>query len=84
MKTQISRLTSQVRYVIAASAAASVVSVSPVIAQEAADDSADFEKIAIVGTRAAPRSIGDSAVPYETPLYFWACQVILVMIGLTI
>ncbi len=65
MKTQISKLTRNVRYVIAASAAASVVSVSPVIAQEAADDTADVEKIAIVGTRAAPRSIGDSAVPID-------------------
>lgn len=65
MKTQISRLAKNVRYVIAASAAASVVSVSPVLAQEAADDAADVEKIAIVGTRAAPRSIGDSAVPID-------------------
>ncbi len=65
MKTPISRLSNSIRYVIAASAAASVVSVSPVLAQEAADDSADVEKIAIVGTRSAPRSIGDSAVPID-------------------
>lgn len=65
MKTPISRLSNTIRYVIAASAAASVVSVSPVLAQEAADDSADVEKIAIVGTRSAPRSIGDSAVPID-------------------
>jgi iron complex outermembrane receptor protein len=64
MKTSISKLTKTIRYVIAASAAASVVSVSPVIAQEATAD-AEVEKIAVVGSRAAPRSVGDSPVPID-------------------
>ena len=64
MKTQISRLAKNIRYVIAASAAAGVVSVSPVFAQEATVD-ADVEKIAVIGSRGAPRSIADSPVPID-------------------
>jgi iron complex outermembrane receptor protein len=64
MKTSITKLAKNIRYVIAASAAASVVSVSPVFAQEAAED-AEFEKIAVVGSRAAPRSVADSPVPID-------------------
>jgi iron complex outermembrane receptor protein len=64
MKTQISRLAKNIRYVIAASAAAGVVSVSPVIAQEATVE-ADVEKIAVIGSRGAPRSIADSPVPID-------------------
>lgn len=64
MKTSLSLLTKQIRYVIAASAAIGAVSATPVIAQEAGSD-ADVEKIAIVGSRAAPRSVGDSAVPVD-------------------
>ena len=64
MKTKTSKLTKSIRYIIAASAAAGVVSVTPVFAQEASVD-ADFEKIAVVGSRAAPRSIADSPVPID-------------------
>lgn len=64
MKTQISRLAKNIRYIIAASAAVSAVSINPVYAQEA-DDAADVEKIAVVGSRAAPRSIADSPVPID-------------------
>lgn len=64
MNTQISRLAKNIRYVIAASAAVGAVSVNPVYAQEA-DDAADVEKIAVVGSRAAPRSIADSPVPVD-------------------
>lgn len=66
MKTSISKLAKNIRLVIAASAAASVVSVSPLLAQEAeveADES--YEKIAVVGSRAAPRSVADSPVPID-------------------
>lgn len=64
MNTQISKLAKNIRYVIAASAAVGAVSVNPVYAQEA-DDAADVEKIAVVGSRAAPRSIADSPVPVD-------------------
>lgn len=64
MKTSISRLSKSIRYVVAASVATGAVSISPVIAQEANAD-ASIEKIAVVGSRAAPRSIGDSAVPVD-------------------
>ncbi|MFT6776609.1 MAG: iron complex outermembrane receptor protein [Paraglaciecola sp.] len=64
MKTQISRLAKNIRFVIAASAAAGVVSVTPVIAQEATVD-AEVEKIAVIGSRGAPRSIADSPVPID-------------------
>jgi iron complex outermembrane receptor protein len=64
MKTSITKLAKNIRLVIAASAAASVVSVAPVLAQEAGADES-YEKIAVVGSRAAPRSIADSPVPID-------------------
>ena len=64
MKTSITKLAKNIRYVIAASAAVSVVSVAPALAQEAGSD-ASVEKIAVVGSRAAPRSIADSPVPID-------------------
>lgn len=64
MKTSITKLAKNIRYVIAASAAASVVSISPVLAQEAGTDES-VEKIAVVGSRGAPRSISDSPVPVD-------------------
>jgi iron complex outermembrane receptor protein len=63
MNTQINKLSRSMRMVFAASAAA-VVSVSPVMAQEGSDD-ADVEKIAVVGSRGAPRSVSDSPVPID-------------------
>ena len=65
MRTSITKLSKSIRCIIAASAAASVVSVSPVIAQEVNDDDNSYEKIAVVGSRAAPRSIADSPVPID-------------------
>lgn len=64
MKTSISKLAKSIRFIACASAAASVVSVSSVSAQEAGAEES-VEKIAIVGSRAAPRSVGDSAVPID-------------------
>ncbi|OJF67476.1 TonB-dependent receptor [Alteromonas sp. V450] len=67
MNTTLSLLTKNVRGVLAASAAFSVMAAAPVYAQEA-DESAkaeDFEQIAVVGSRAAPRSVADSAVPID-------------------
>ena len=65
MRTSKTKLSKSIRTIIAASAAASVVSVSPVFAQEVNDDDNSFEKIAVVGSRAAPRSIADSPVPID-------------------
>jgi iron complex outermembrane receptor protein len=65
MNTQVNKLSRSMRLIFAASAAAAVVSISPVMAQESKDDSANIEKIAVVGSRAAPRSIADSPVPID-------------------
>ena len=66
MNTSLSMLTKHVRGVLAASAALSVITMAPVQAQEAAEEGAeDYEQIAIVGSRAAPRSVADSAVPID-------------------
>ena len=61
MRNSISKLTKNIRYFIAASAAASVVSVSPVLAQE----DADTESIIVTGTRMTDRSAADSPVPVD-------------------
>ncbi|WP_246223178.1 TonB-dependent receptor plug domain-containing protein [Alteromonas profundi] len=66
MNTNLSLLTKNVRSVLAASAAFSVFAFAPAQAQEAEKESAeDYEQIAVVGSRSAPRSIGDSAVPID-------------------
>lgn len=64
MKTQMSRLAKNIRFIIAGSAAIGAAVATPVLAQEA-DAAADVEKIAVVGSRAAPRSIADSPVPVD-------------------
>ena len=67
MNTNLSLLTKNVRGVLAASAAFSVIATAPVFAQEAEEGAKaeDFEQIAVVGSRAAPRSVADSAVPID-------------------
>ncbi|MBJ2127449.1 TonB-dependent receptor [Alteromonas sp. IB21] len=67
MNTTLSLLTRNVRGVLAASAAFSVMATAPVYAQEAEESAKaeDFEQIAVVGSRAAPRSVADSAVPID-------------------
>lgn len=67
MNTTLSLLTKNVRGVLAASAAFSVMAAAPVYAQEAEESAKaeDFEQIAVVGSRAAPRSVADSAVPID-------------------
>ena len=67
MNTNLSLLTKNVRGVLAASAAFSVIAAAPVFAQEAEEGAKaeDFEQIAVVGSRAAPRSVADSAVPID-------------------
>ena len=64
MKTSLTRISAQLRLVLAASVAATSVVATPALAQDDAD-AKSVEKIAVVGTRAAPRSIGDSAVPID-------------------
>ncbi|BFT30976.1 hypothetical protein D210916BOD24_21520 [Alteromonas sp. D210916BOD_24] len=67
MNTTLSLLTKNVRGVLAASAAFSVMATAPVFAQEAEKSvkAEDVEQIAVVGSRAAPRSVADSAVPID-------------------
>ncbi len=69
MKTSLTLLSRNVRAVLAASMTISAFAAFPVLAQEetaeTADNNLDVEKIAVVGTRAAPRSVGDSAVPVD-------------------
>ena len=70
MKTTLSPLAKNLRSVFAASAAISLLSFNTAIAQEQTEQSAqeapeDVEQIAVVGTRAAPRSVGESPVPID-------------------
>ena len=66
MKTSISMIAKQVRFVLAASAAVGLASINPTFAQEVnASADADVEKIAVVGSRGAPRSVQDSPVPID-------------------
>ena len=64
MNSQLTKISQCVRFVTASSLAASITVAPSLMAQE--NDSAEsVEKIAIVGTRAAPRSVGESAVPVD-------------------
>ncbi len=65
MNTHLSKITKSIRFLAAASVSAGLVAVAPASAQEEGASDASVEKIAVVGTRAAPRSIGDSAVPVD-------------------
>eukprot|EP00232_Nephroselmis_pyriformis_P024268 CAMPEP_0182874762 /NCGR_PEP_ID=MMETSP0034_2-20130328/13147_1 /TAXON_ID=156128 /ORGANISM="Nephroselmis pyriformis, Strain CCMP717" /LENGTH=383 /DNA_ID=CAMNT_0025007489 /DNA_START=111 /DNA_END=1258 /DNA_ORIENTATION=+ len=66
MKNNLTLLSRSVRVGLAASAAASLTLALPAVAQEEDTKKATMvEKIAIVGSRAAPRSIGDSPVPID-------------------
>lgn len=65
MKTQLSTLAKNIRFVIATSAALSGAVVTTTASAQQAKDEANVEKIAVVGSRAAPRSIADSPVPID-------------------
>ncbi|MCY7296034.1 TonB-dependent receptor plug domain-containing protein [Alteromonas sp. a30] len=65
MKMQLSRLSKGIRLVTAASLTASMTLALPAMAQEPSAEDNSVEKIAVVGTRSAPRSIGDSPVPVD-------------------
>lgn len=62
-----SKLAVSIRKIIAATATAGVMVSAPTLAQDSQATNADasVEKIAVVGSRVAPRSIGDSAVPVD-------------------
>ncbi|WP_157884314.1 TonB-dependent receptor plug domain-containing protein, partial [Paraglaciecola hydrolytica] len=64
MNTQLSKLAKNIRFVIATSAALSATVVGSVNAQQTKED-ANVEKIAVVGSRGAPRSVQDSPVPVD-------------------
>jgi iron complex outermembrane receptor protein len=61
MKTKISRLTKNIRFIIASSAAIGVISASSVFAQ----DAENTESIIVTGTRMMDRSASDSPVPVD-------------------
>lgn len=65
MNMQLSRLSKGIRLVTAASLTASMTIAAPALAQESNAEDNSVEKIAVVGTRSAPRSIGDSPVPVD-------------------
>jgi iron complex outermembrane receptor protein len=65
MNTPLNKLSRSIRFIIAASATATLVTALPVMAQEEDDENAAVEKIAVIGSRAAPRSIADSPVPID-------------------
>ncbi|WP_088329072.1 TonB-dependent receptor [Lacimicrobium sp. SS2-24] len=68
MPAQITHLSKSIKYALTSAAAASLAVSLNVSAQEeepAAEETGPVEKIAIVGTRSAPRSVGDSAVPLD-------------------
>ncbi|WP_100657129.1 TonB-dependent receptor plug domain-containing protein [Alteromonas flava] len=65
MKTSVSLLTKNLRSALGVTAALSLVAIAPATAQESDEQAQDVEKIAVVGTRAAPRSVADSSVPID-------------------
>lgn len=65
MNSQLSKLSKCIRFVTMSSLAASITAVPAVMAQESGENADSVEKIAVVGTRAAPRSVGESAVPVD-------------------
>jgi iron complex outermembrane recepter protein len=65
MNTPLNKLSRSIRFIIAASATATLATALPVMAQDDSEEDAAVEKIAVVGSRAAPRSIADSPVPVD-------------------
>ncbi|MFA3790031.1 TonB-dependent receptor plug domain-containing protein [Aliiglaciecola sp. SL4] len=65
MKKNFSKLSMGIKMGLSATAALSLTMTSSLMAQESADANADVEKIAVVGSRGAPRSVGDSPVPID-------------------
>ncbi|RZQ52457.1 TonB-dependent receptor [Pseudoalteromonas phenolica] len=64
MKLKLSNLSRAITYALASTATIGLFSTTAV-ADEAEGAKKDIEKIAVVGSRAAPRSVGDSPVPVD-------------------
>ncbi|MFQ3236724.1 MAG: iron complex outermembrane receptor protein [Paraglaciecola sp.] len=65
MNIQVNKLSRSIKLILAASAVTAVANITPVMAQEKTNEAANIEKIAVVGSRGAPRSIADSPVPID-------------------
>jgi iron complex outermembrane receptor protein len=65
MNNKLTLISRSVRVGLATAAAASLTLAAPTFAQEEEKQAKAVEKIAVVGSRAAPRSIGDSPVPID-------------------
>ncbi len=63
MNTSLSTLSRSIKLLMAGSLSVAVI--TPGFAQQSPNADEQVEKIAIVGSRAAPRSVGDSAVPLD-------------------
>jgi iron complex outermembrane receptor protein len=64
MKLKLSNLSRSITYALASSATVGLFSTTA-LANETEGAKKDIEKIAVVGSRAAPRSVGDSPVPID-------------------
>ncbi|TMN86862.1 TonB-dependent receptor [Pseudoalteromonas phenolica] len=64
MKLKLSNLSRSITYALASSATVGLFSTTA-LADETEGAKKDIEKIAVVGSRAAPRSVGDSPVPID-------------------
>ncbi|MFQ3218136.1 MAG: iron complex outermembrane receptor protein [Paraglaciecola sp.] len=65
MNIKVNKLSRSIKLILAASAVTAAASVTPAMAQEKTNEAANIEKIAVVGSRGAPRSIADSPVPID-------------------
>jgi iron complex outermembrane receptor protein len=65
MKNNLTFLRKSIRVGLAVSATASLMLTLPAVSQDTAAEEKNIEKIAVVGSRAAPRSVGDSPVPID-------------------
>ena len=65
MKNNLNSVSKAVKFALVASTAATASFAMPVLAQDADAELKNIEKIAVVGSRAAPRSVAESPVPID-------------------
>ena len=65
MKNNLNSVSKAVKFALVASTAATASLAMPVLAQDADASLENVEKIAVVGSRAAPRSVAESPVPID-------------------
>lgn len=65
MKNNLNTVSKAVKFALVASTAATASFAMPVLAQDADAELKNIEKIAVVGSRAAPRSVAESPVPID-------------------